>query len=543
MEKPPRLKVDTELVVGDGDIESGTNSGSNTESNTDRNFGATAGTASIAPPPTVVGGENAATSSPPKQSRSPRDLQAQRDAKKRDEQEFLAAYKKRELFVRVRFAVVAILLIGGFFLASQSVFAPDRKAAMVGFHFAPAILSAFAGERDAAYFQISTFPFDGDESKRTALLNSREAILGKAIADLENSGRTAIFTRLGTEQMLVTQGQRERGLKYGDYLIKKYPDLPSNYCWRARMDFDNSDYAKSIAEFHQFAALVKNGSPQSQKAWRNEFGTAVWSCIDAGRYSEATNFLNTAKKYGGNPGRLQELQSAILLGHYDHLDISELQKTDLWNADLDHFSKSLLTAASHQTENMSFYDDEKDSISFDVALRSQNFSQMQPVLENLRPYKWLRYQYVVDTAEMDLAKGNPKQALATIREKVRGQSELSSAELSYLEATSLIRLRRLEEALTVIDKGLEFYKLPGAVTGRFYLPFFTLKAQALSGLGRQEQALEVCQQVIAGNPEMIAPRLLKMQILQSQGNQPQASKVHDEISKILTATLAAGSNR
>ena len=81
MEKPPKLKVETEVVVGESNAQ-----------------------AALIPLET----EQAIA------EKLPRNLPAEREAKKLADQEFMAAYEKRERFLRLRFAIMGGIFLGVF---------------------------------------------------------------------------------------------------------------------------------------------------------------------------------------------------------------------------------------------------------------------------------------------------------------------------------------------------------------------------------------------------------------------------------------------
>jgi len=530
MEKPPKLKVDVELVVNDG--------------STDGNVANDADTANRPNPgdQTVAPGSAAlpSTSSTSGTSGAAKDPLAERAAKKQQEQEFLAAYKKRELFIRVRFAVIAVLIVGIFSIGLDSFFRDGRNKEAGSYRLSIVILSSLIGERDLSNFLISYFPLNANDKNVSATLDNRAKIAESSIADLEKDGRTAIFSRLGAEQMLLHYGRRPEGLKYGDYLIAKYPDLPSNYCWRANVDFDRGDFAKAIESYDKFVAVLEKAPVQTQKSWREQISKAIWASIDSGRFDDARRFLASYKQFGGSEENCRRFQVQFLIAQYDQLDINNLKKTDLWNAALANHANHLLTEADKQVEQVAAYDFDKDAFSADIALRRQDADKMALILEPMMTQSWMRYQYNVSKAELQLSQNNPQAALTTAS-AIAGRG--SSAELDLLLATALQRLHVPERAVYFADKGLEWYRQPSVTTGKFYLPLLTMKARALADCGKQDQALQLCDRVIAENPHMLGTRLLKMQILQTQHKSAEAAIEHQNISTELKALASVESNK
>ena len=158
----------------------------------------------------------------------------------------------------------------------------------------------FFGERDAASDQIGVFPFSKNPELASKQLKSRIAILDASIKNLEGRNRSATFSRMAAEQILLRSGQRENGLKYGDYLINKYPTVPSNFGFRGWVDFGQVDFAHSIAEYDQFLSAVEKLPLNERAHWISQLYNPIWACIDAGRFDDALKFLEALKDLGGN---------------------------------------------------------------------------------------------------------------------------------------------------------------------------------------------------------------------------------------------------
>ena len=250
MEKPPRLKEESEKLVSNNEQEASSTAMQTIKETSDPQLAPSqpdslsTDTQDVAAPAQIAA-----------QVQVIRDSTAEREVKKLADQAFLEAYKKHELHLRIRFGIVVILILGAFAVSIPKFFAYIDTEKRTVAHVVPALSTALLGEKDAAYYQASQLPVPETENNDSDLVKNREKILDKAITELENGGRTAIFSRLGTEQYMLKANQREIGLKYGDYLIGKYPNLPSNYLFRAEVDLGNGDISHAISEYDQFFAL------------------------------------------------------------------------------------------------------------------------------------------------------------------------------------------------------------------------------------------------------------------------------------------------
>jgi hypothetical protein len=144
MEKPPRLKDESEKLVSADEQHNTANAlqivgnATNAEDSVGEDVPASSGPDGkplAAPPVQII-----------------RDSAAERDAKKLADQEFLSAYKKHELFLRIRFCSIVLLLVGVFAVGVPKFFDYiDSETRVINF-VVPAAAAAFMGEKDAACF-------------------------------------------------------------------------------------------------------------------------------------------------------------------------------------------------------------------------------------------------------------------------------------------------------------------------------------------------------------------------------------------------------
>jgi hypothetical protein len=546
MDKPPRLKEESEKLV------------SNNEQGSTSNALQTVGGAADAQPAAAQLADAQADEAQPRDAKASvaapvqilRDSAAEREAKKLADQEFLAAYKKHELFLRIRFGVIVILLLGTFAVSVPKFFAYIDSEKRVIVHLNPAVSAALLGEKDAAYYQTSQLPIPEDQNNGSDLVKSRKKILDKTIAELEGGGRTAIFSRLGAEQLLMRANQRETGFKYGDYLINKYPNLPSNYLVRAEVDLDRGDLPHAIAEYDQFFALIKNATLTDKEAWQDSIQNAIWGCIDYGRVDKAKEYFETYKNLGVHKWQhkwdTEAIRQSILLAEYDLLDIAGLKKTSFWNSALEKHASNLMNQVKLGSQNsfspLSGYGTEQVGI----YTRARDFKSAYGVVKRAESIRYMgyrfKYRYAVVAADFALAMDRPKDAIAAIDEYEK-EFDLSS-ELYFLLAQAHARMHETHQAIKAADAGLVGAvgtQSPGVYSPYRYtnyrLSLLLIKARALFDSGKLESALQICNQVMETSPDMIAPKLLKLEIMQNQGNQQEVSKLRAIISSQLEKVI------
>jgi tetratricopeptide (TPR) repeat protein len=534
MEKPPQLKEELDKLVSNGEQDNvssalqtvGTASGGTVSDGAAFDAQSADTQASIAAPVQVI-----------------RDSAAEREAKKLADQEFLAAYKKHELFLRIRFGVICTLLIACFAVSIPKFFKYIDRERQVVSHVGPAVSAALLGEKDAAYYQTSQLPIPENQKNESGLIENRKKILDHTIAELEGSGRTAIFSRLGAEQLLMKNNQREIGLKYGEYLIDKYPNLPSNFLFRAEIDLDRTDINRAISEYDQFFALIKNSPKREKDAWQNPISNAIWGCIDYGRVDKAKEYLQTYKSLGTDEWDynwdLQDIQQSILIAEFDQLDVTNLRKTNFWSPALEQYSSSLMKEAVNAPTSPygpSTWESTK------ILLRVGNFKKATAQVDHLRTRifgsSYVNYRYAVGASELALAQNRPQDAIEVITKHTK-ENPLS-LQLKYLLATALERTQRPQQAIDSVDAALSDVTQSGAPGVYAYyhytnyrLPLMIIKARALIDSGKIESALNLCNEITELSPDWIAPKLLKLEIAAKQNNLQEQTRLTSIISSQL----------
>jgi hypothetical protein len=152
----------------------------------------------------------------------------QQAVKKRAEDiAFLAAYNQRQNKRRIQFVAISALILSIFWCGIWMTLNASERARGALIQLPMIFGTAFLGDKDLSSYQLSQLWYpDAETDAKT--IDARTSILDKSIADLQAVGKPSIFSRLGAQTMLMQNGQRAKGLAYGQYLIDKYPDLPSN---------------------------------------------------------------------------------------------------------------------------------------------------------------------------------------------------------------------------------------------------------------------------------------------------------------------------
>jgi hypothetical protein len=524
MEKPQRLKEETERLVSNSEQGNATHALKTVETATD---GEAAGAEAPNVAPTQI----------------IRDSAVERERKKLADQEFLVAYKKHELFLRVRFGIIILLVLGCFVVSIPKFFDSIDTEKRVIAHVAPAVSAALLGEKDAAYYQTSQLPIPGGTDGRSGLIENRKRILDQTIAQLEGSGRPAIFSRLGAQQLMMRANQREIGLKYGDYLIDKYPNLPGNYLFRAEVDLGRGDINHALSEYDQFFALIKNSTQRERSAWQPSIANAIWGCIDFGRVNKAKEYFQTYKDLNSREWdykwNLQDIRKAILIAEFDQLDVTNLKKTNFWNPTLERYSLNLMNEALNIQTSLFSPSDWETAKDY---LRAGNLKGAIAEVnhdKNVEPTNYeAQYRYTAGAAEVALALNRPNDAIEAI-EQYSKEDSLSS-QLSLLLAAALERTQKPRRTIAVADLALAGFVSDRSVGVYDYyhytnyrLPLMLIKARALFDLGKVEPALKLCNQITELSPDWIAPNLLKLEIMTKQNDRQEQSKLISLISSQL----------
>lgn len=464
--------------------------------------------------------------------------------RKAREQAFLAEYKQKQIRTRVKFGIFTSIFLAIFGSSVYYVCSQNAKAAAALAQFQPIPIFASFGERDIAYFTMSGFTNStGGTKTDPKLIEARIKILNRSIKQEEQAGRSAIFTRLGAEQMLVRQGQRDAGFKFADPLIAAHPELPSNWLWRAKIDFDHLDFANAVKDYDQAAKLIESAPSNAGESFHEEFVKAVWAAIDAGEFDSARRFLSLTEKYGLDDYDVKGLQAQILLSQVDALAISDLRQTDLWNNEIANYNRQLLDEAYNTASKMDFTksyevsyivtDISKRDLLFETNLRSgQHREADETNAESLmRTYQMRR------AAMMLLWQDKPQEALDVLSD-LRKRTAYNGKNLEILAAEALLKLHRPNEALQIANKMLSTYDSPaGLSTGKLYLPYRTIKAQALRDAGQFKEAIAESNAILAINAQLIAPRLVKIESLKRLGDTAAAALEREQTIAQLNSIL------
>jgi hypothetical protein len=518
MDKPPQLKTDTDK----SDIELKVTGGAPSEpSEVSENQLIESSTT----PPTA----ESPTEKSIREAGEKINAQASRRSK---EQEFLAGYKKKQAQTRLRFVVCAAIVLALYATALISVFNNNEKASTALARFQIVPVFACLGERDTAYYGITAFS-DAKTKETPGLIEQRTKILDTAIDKMEENGRPAIFTRLGTESMLMRFGDRASGLKYGDALIARYPDLPSNYLWRAKTDLDNFDFASSIAEYKQAAKLLEHLPKSQARSWQSEFDGALWAAIDSGQIKDAKKFFPMYKENGGSTYDRQGLESRLLITSCENIAAPELRKTSFWNEKLNTAYKNRVEKALLVASQMDFREKKFDeSPEF---YQSQLLKQAMPLTnDEVRIKKWAGFYYSWDeffNARSALQLNKPKEALTFLDGY---KSDYDMGEAKFLEASALQKLHRSQEAIRIVDHLLQSHKQSEIIWRNHYLPLLTVKANALCDTAQYNEALALSDKILVQNPNAIEPLLIKLRCYKGLNDTSAAAQTSKAISNELS---------
>lgn len=461
--------------------------------------------------------------------------------KKTREQIFLKEHAKRQSKIRFRFAVTSVVVLGlaGALLNFVNNNNPGAQIALTKFQ--PVAVAAMIGERDASYYAMSDFS-DKHTKETPKLLEQRREILERSIDTNEKAGRTALFTRLGTEKFLMNYGDRKAGFKIGDVLIERNPHLVSNYMWRAQVDFDKGNFSEAIKEFDQAAKIIDASPEPVGQAWTTSLVRAVWACIDTGRAEDAARYITMLEKYSGETVTIEELKTQLLLSQLDFLDATELKHTGFYSQAFENKYNDRLEVARSMAESIDpnrHFLAVLDSDIQDWELVSQanmmlgNFSKAERLSRSLRNYYGQRSLL---EAKIALARDNPERALNTIQERKK-QYHYKAIDRIMVEAIALQRLHQNDKAITIADEGLDYYDSTNAMTGRHFLPLKLVKARAYFELKNYQAALSECNQILDSNSNYMAARLLRLNIYKATGKNNEAEADGKQIKQLVEAFM------
>lgn len=476
--------------------------------------------------------------------------------KRAKEQEFLQAYKAKQLKTRLKFVAFAIAAFAIYISGVYFIFNDNEKAASALKKFQIAPLFACLGERDIAHYTMTEFS-DSRTKDTPNLLETRTKILDNSIAEMEKSGKPAIFTRLGAEQMLMKFGDRATGLKFGDPLIARYPALPSNYFWRAKIDFETMNYVNSVSEYNQAAEKLANLPAGEKQDWQNQLSKGVWAAIFSGQSGEADKFLALYKKSGGNDYEFYGLQSEILLRSCSDIAAPVLKTTPFWNKQLAAEYESRLDKAVSSAKKMSYSDVKFDTLP-DVFKWELIDQAALLSTDNKRIADYLDHTYGSQSdwgttmrAKAALNRNSAQEAIALNAKQARSKYRTFRKEQEFIEASSLQKLGRPQEAIRLIDKFLNLkasnlnsdddddYEIDASenrtqtIANHYNQVLLTVKANALCDLGQYKKSIALCKAILAQNSHLIEPRLILLHSYQEQKDTKSAAEEADKISSEL----------
>lgn len=475
--------------------------------------------------------------------------------KRAKEQEFLQAYKEKQLRTRIKFVAFAAVAIAFYFSCIYFIFNNNEKAALALKKFQIAPLFACLGERDIAHYTMTEFT-DAKTKDTPNLMERRTNILENSIAEMEKSGKPAIFTRLGAEQMLMKYGDRTSGLKFGDPLITRFPDLPSNYFWRAKTDFEAMDFVNSVSEYKQAAEKLANLPSGDRQDWQNQLSKAVWAAIFSGQSDEAEKFLALYKKNGGNDYEYHGLQSEILLRSCADIAAPVLKTTPFWNEKLATEYETRLDKAVSSAKKMNYSDVKFDTLpdvfSWELrdqaALLSTNSKRLTDYLDQM--YSGQSYWGTTLRAKAALNRNNPQEAMTMNAARIKYRAYRNEQE--FIQVSALQKLGKSEEAIRRIDNILnlkasnldndeddfdESENRTQTIANHYNQLLLIVKANALCDLHQFRKSISLCNAILAQNPHLIEPRLILMRCYQGQKDTKAEAEESEKISSQLSTWM------
>jgi hypothetical protein len=543
MEKPQRLKSDIELKVSDDPVSEHVGA--------EQVGGEQVGSGQVGNG--QVGGEQGGSGKTTPNSASSSDqaienssVQKQIEAisraatKKSDEQAFMRAYKSRQRRVRATFFVVAFLLLQGFSIGLNSIYKNTDVGRRAVDGVSTTLILALLGEKDFAHFQMSNFDtlnkVDGNLTKE------RGQIIANSISEQEKSGKLAIFSRLGLESMLMKHPvNRQTGLQYGDRLIEAYPSLPSNYCWRAKVDYDNGNFIESSKEYAQFANLLEKSPTNVGQAWISQLPRAIWSCLNSGQAAEAQKFVDLYEKYGGLKDDVGLLRSQLLVSSCEELDLPELMKSEFWNPTLDKKVEQKLEQAKRIAEKVDYTETGADVIGtykhgvlFDISVLSKDHAFALKYIEEYG--SWESYSAPLQ-ARLAFSENDPEAALRAL-----SGMNLVDADVAFLKASALQELHRTKLAQEAIDASLhdqKYYWTMKDQTNQVRL----VQARLFLDNGKYAEALKECDELAENNPNLLGPHLIRLQIFKLLKDQANEATERAKITTLLGNFLSSKDSR
>ncbi len=446
----------------------------------------------------------------------------QQAVKKRAEDiAFLAAYNQRQNKRRIQFVAISALILSIFWCGIWMTLNASERARGALIQLPMIFGTAFLGDKDLSSYQLSQLWYpDAETDAKT--IDARTSILDKSIADLQAVGKPSIFSRLGAQTMLMQNGQRAKGLAYGQYLIDKYPDLPSNYFARAKADFNQANFPDAIKEYGEAVALLSRLPEKVGRAWCSELPKAAWACIDSGRMAEAARFIDAYVKYDGYRVQALTMRAQIPLSMVESLAMSDLRQTPYWNATLAAYSEKLLARSTKignvlaRTRRLDQDPSElrtilspEEELMFAISLQTADATEARKIVDENRLYK---YYWAPLAAQLAIHDHKPQAALDALNSM---RKQLVSPQQSLLKAQAYEQMGAWPTALDQADQGIAQYRHDEAFTGRYFLPLHLTKGRLLFDMKSYDRALAESDLVSRFNPHLIEARLLKIHCLEA----------------------------
>ncbi|HEY9677173.1 MAG TPA: hypothetical protein V6C76_04160 [Drouetiella sp.] len=450
------------------------------------------------------------------------------------EKAFLAAHKKR--LIRSRMIICVALILG--YMSIQALFwyayGTGPKMDFTYNRLIPMSLFGSIGERDFAYSQLSQITNSKTE-ETPGLLGIRTKIIDEAIADMEKSGHPAILTRLSAEQTQMQYGDREKGLKIGDALIAKYPNLASNYLWRARVDFEQAHFADVIKEEDQALVLLNKDIPETQRAWAPELYRGYWSGLYSGQFDKSSQYIEFMKEHGKiSPESVAAMRSMQLIATAEALGAPVLRNTDLWTPDLERVYKQSMEKASKLAEKSPPWNEDVDELGYIGArdLRNRANLALGKFDDMEKSISGFDFEYLAK-AQLRLAQGKYAEAVKNVDDY---PYRYDLVERSFYKSSALVKLHRPQEAAKVAQAGLDRFQR-WDMTSLLYLPLRLVKAHALADSHQFVDALKECDLLLKINPNLIEAHAIKLQVYKEQGKTAEANSEHSIIQQALQEAL------
>ncbi|MBK9279180.1 MAG: CDC27 family protein [Candidatus Obscuribacter sp.] len=466
-----------------------------------------------------------------------------KNQRKLSDNELVSRYKtRRTASYAAAIAFIVALMAGPLMLGLALAWGPIKYAGSLGL--------ACLGEKDWSYALTTTYP-QLELGDRAKVIESRSDIIDAFIQDQNASNGQSVFSALGAEAMNMNYGDRARGLKYGDVLIAKYPNLPANYFWRTKVDYESANFPQAAVHADQFLSLLSRKEVAAKESWLYDCDLAVCSKIYAGQEAEALKaidkFQNLIEDINAHSGKKPDPYSLTEVGSfkaplymqmYDSLAPDEMKKTDLWTADMDRTAQEWLVGAEEAANNISYsslpsLNYLKEKLLMKVSLLRGKSTDLKRKF--VTPYSCYELSLLSEEA---MFKGDDKEAKRLV-EAIPGR--LRSASDTLRLAKLYLKNGQFKDAIEIIDDHvIDSESEINFDLGQFYLNRSLVKAKAYYGLKDYDQAVSYCDKVLFSNPHMLEAYLVKIKSYDAQGKKSKSEASHERLKTALKSLLDAG---